>query len=207
MAPARAHATLHAGQHRGAHAHRAAARRPSGPAPGMHAQHHRLARAPLSHASAALQNGINALFGAGSLLAPVVHRTLSPAVAHISPLASYWVISAAALLVAGACPCWIAQLPWCKERLVGKLLLPQLSARARRCVLLCAQSDTRTAGAQCLSSGPAPWRRRLARRRRRTPRKVRSRSVLVMCFVVTPRLWVPARAQQRRQPGAATRCS
>jgi hypothetical protein len=48
-------------------------------------------------------NGINALFGAGSLLAPAVHRTLSPSLARFSPLASYWVISAAALLVAGAC--------------------------------------------------------------------------------------------------------
>jgi hypothetical protein len=48
-------------------------------------------------------NGINALFGAGSLLAPAVHRTLSPSLARFSPLASYWVISAAALLVAGTC--------------------------------------------------------------------------------------------------------
>jgi hypothetical protein len=47
-------------------------------------------------------NGINALFGAGSLLAPALHRTLSPVVSHVSPLGSYWVISAAALLAAGA---------------------------------------------------------------------------------------------------------
>ena len=54
-------------------------------------------------------NGINALFGAGSLLAPAVHRTLSPALASWSPLASYWAISCAALLVTGThgCPCVI----------------------------------------------------------------------------------------------------
>lgn len=45
-------------------------------------------------------NGINALFGAGSLLAPTVHRTLSPTLAAVSPLASYWVIAAAAGLAA-----------------------------------------------------------------------------------------------------------
>lgn len=54
-------------------------------------------------------NGINALFGAGSLLAPAVHRTLSAPLAHLSPLASYWVISVAAL--AAALPFLSALLP------------------------------------------------------------------------------------------------
>ena len=52
-------------------------------------------------------NGINALFGAGSLLAPTLHRALSTPLAHVSPLASYWVVSAAAL--AAAIP---FMLPW-----------------------------------------------------------------------------------------------
>ncbi len=45
-------------------------------------------------------NGIHALFGAGSLLAPAVHRALSAPLARFNPLASYWVISAAALAAA-----------------------------------------------------------------------------------------------------------
>ena len=45
-------------------------------------------------------NGINALFGAGSLLAPVLHRALAAPLAHVGPLASYWVVSAAALVAA-----------------------------------------------------------------------------------------------------------
>lgn len=44
-------------------------------------------------------NGINALFGAGSLLAPMLHASLSPAFASAGapPLASYWLIAAFAL--------------------------------------------------------------------------------------------------------------
>jgi hypothetical protein len=45
-------------------------------------------------------NGINALFGAGSLLAPALHRVVSPSVAHYGTLASYWFIAAAACMAA-----------------------------------------------------------------------------------------------------------
>lgn len=44
-------------------------------------------------------NGINALFGAGSLLAPMLHASLSPTLQRAGggPLASYWLIAAFAL--------------------------------------------------------------------------------------------------------------
>lgn len=47
-------------------------------------------------------NGINALFGAGSLLAPMLHASLGPALqdAGGGPLASYWLIAAVALVSA-----------------------------------------------------------------------------------------------------------
>ena len=45
-------------------------------------------------------NGINALFGAGSLLAPAMHRVVAPTLASHGPLASYWVIAAAACVAA-----------------------------------------------------------------------------------------------------------
>jgi hypothetical protein len=57
----RAHVILHAGQHRGAHAHRAAARRPRGAAPGTHA--HCSPHLPLSHVRRSTERHQRALRG------------------------------------------------------------------------------------------------------------------------------------------------
>jgi hypothetical protein len=88
-----------------------AVRRTHAPAARLHAAHANAQVSIAAHTLIAQQhgeragphlNGINALFGAGSLLAPALHRTLSPVLTSVSPLASYWAISAAALLVTGA---------------------------------------------------------------------------------------------------------
>lgn len=61
---------------------------------------HTLIARQYGHNSGPHLNGINALFGAGSLLAPAVHRSLAPSLAGHGLLASYYVVSAAAAFAA-----------------------------------------------------------------------------------------------------------